>query len=185
MLKPGANIENGSCGDLELPLRQDGGEAQVNSVEADQRAASPAPRQDSVPRAANGNHSSLAGWASSFAIRAVANKPPKIGIHTARKIVFVNLADVAVVEAQGNYVSLQTSCRAHLLRESISAIAAKLKPYGFLRIHRSTIVNQESVEEIRVAASGDMFLRVTGKDKEYSVSRKYRHALKSIAPCWI
>lgn len=112
-------------------------------------------------------------------------KPLKIAIRTEGKIVFVDPADVIVIEAQGNYVLLQTRSRSHLFRESVSTVAEKLERYGFIRIHRSTIVNQAFVEEIQISRSGEMVLRVKGGTRDYNVSRKYRDALKSIAPCWI
>jgi hypothetical protein len=37
----------------------------------------------------------------------------------------------------------------YLLREPLSSIAEKLKPFGFIRIHRSVVVNISAVEEIQ------------------------------------
>src|SRR5215469_18280895 len=68
-------------------------------------------------------------------------EPNKIAITSRRKIVFVDLADVITVEARCNYVVLRTVSRAHALRQPISAIAESLRRYGFIRIHRSTIMN--------------------------------------------
>jgi DNA-binding LytR/AlgR family response regulator len=112
-------------------------------------------------------------------------RPAKIAVRTEGKIVFVNPGDVRVIEAQGNYVLLQTASASHSLRESISTVADKLEPYGFVRIHRSTIVNASAVEEIRTSPSGEIRVCLKGSNKEYSVSRRYRAALQSIAPCWI
>lgn len=112
-------------------------------------------------------------------------KPLRIAVKTQGKIVFVDPAELVVIEAQGNYVLLKGRSRSHVLRESVSAVAEKLERFGFVRIHRSTIVNEALVEEIHVSRSGDMLLRLKGEAKEYNVSRKYREALKSIASCWI
>lgn len=112
-------------------------------------------------------------------------RPAKIAVRTEGKIVFVNPAEVRVIEARGNYVQLETGSRSHSLRESISTVADKLEPYGFVRIHRSTIVNASLVEEIRTLPSGEICVCLRGSNKEYSVSRRYRGALRSIAPCWI
>lgn len=112
-------------------------------------------------------------------------RAPRIAVRTDGKIIFVNPADVRVFEAQGNYVLLQTALKSHSLRESISNVAEKLEAYGFVRIHRSTIVNSSLVEEIRTSPSGEIRVCLKGSSKEYSVSRRYRDALRSIAPCWI
>ena len=75
-------------------------------------------------------------------------EPPKIArlnkfaIRTKRKIVFVDPGEVFAVEAQGNSVLLRTSSRSYVLRQSISRVAKRLSQYGFVRIHRSTIVNK-------------------------------------------
>ena len=109
---------------------------------------------------------------------------PKLGIKIKRRILFIDPADVAVVEAEGKYVLLRRSSGTCLLRQSISTIADKLKPYGFIRIHRSVLVNASFVEEIRPRNSGEYLLRI--KDgKEYTVSRTYKNNLRSIAHSWI
>ena len=108
----------------------------------------------------------------------------RIAITSRRKIVFVNLADVVAVEARCNYVALRTLSAAHGLRRPISAVAENFEQYGFIRIHRSTIVNGRFVEEIRTSASGKMFVRLKGLGSAYHVSRKYRCALKRFASRW-
>src|ERR1035438_5187763 len=60
----------------------------------------------------------------------------------------------AYVQAEGNCVSLQRESDSYLLRESISVVAEKLKPYGFIRIHRSTLVNTSFVEELAMLSTG-------------------------------
>jgi DNA-binding LytR/AlgR family response regulator len=91
---------------------------------------------------------------------------------------------VIAVEAEGNYVSLQRNGRSYLLRQSISAVAEKLEPQGFIRIHRSILVNTSFVEEIRPYSTGEYGHRVQG-GKQYTVTRTYKKNLKSLAEFWI
>jgi two-component system, LytTR family, response regulator len=112
------------------------------------------------------------------------SKSPKLAIKTKGRILFVNPADIALVEAKGKYVLLRRNSGTYLLRQSISTIADKLKPYGFLRIHRSVLVNASFVEEIRPRNSGEYVLRIKG-GKEHRVSRTYKNRLRSIAHSWI
>lgn len=114
----------------------------------------------------------------------VVSKSTKIAIKTKRRILFVDPADVVIIEAQGNYALLRQSSGSYLLRESISTIAEKLKAYGFIRIHRSVLVNSSFVEEIQPWYTGEYVLRIKG-DKEYTVSRTYESNLKSLARLWI
>ncbi len=111
-------------------------------------------------------------------------KSSRIAIKTKKSILFIDPGDVAVVEAQGNYVLLQRLSGSYLLRESISAIAQKLEPYGFIRIHRSVLVNTSFVEEIHPWTTGEYVLRIRG-GKELSVSRTYKRNLSSLAHFWV
>jgi DNA-binding LytR/AlgR family response regulator len=113
------------------------------------------------------------------------NQPsPRVAIKVKGKILFINLSDVVAVEAAGNYVSLQRNGRSYLLRQSISAVAEKLEPQGFIRIHRSILVNTSFVEEIRPYSTGEYGLRVQG-GKQYTVTRTYKKNLRCLAEFWI
>ena len=113
------------------------------------------------------------------------NQPsPRVAIKVKGKILFINLSNVVAVQAEGNYVSLQRNGSSYLLRESISAVAEKLESRGFIRIHRSILVNTSFVEEIRPYSTGEYGLRVKG-GKEYTVTRTYKQNLKSLAEFWI
>jgi DNA-binding LytR/AlgR family response regulator len=111
-------------------------------------------------------------------------KSEKIAIKANGRIVLVDPDDVVSVHAEGNYVLLQADARSHLLRASISSIAKKLRPYGFLQIHRSVLVNASFVEEIQPLPTGEYTLRIKG-GKKYTVTRTYKSNLKDLAVCWI
>jgi DNA-binding LytR/AlgR family response regulator len=98
-------------------------------------------------------------------------------------LLFIASADVLAVVAQGNYVSLQRESGSHHMRESISAMADKLKPFGFIRIHRSVLVNKAWVEEIRPYTPGQYLLRLRN-GKEFTVARTYKQNLKLLAEIW-
>src|SRR5262249_51866511 len=100
------------------------------------------------------------------------------------RILFIDPCEVVAVQAEGNYVLLQRQAGSYLLRESLSAIAEKLKPYGFIRIHRSVLVNSSFVDEIQPYVTGEYGLRVKG-GKEYTVTRTYKKNLKALAELWI
>jgi two-component system, LytTR family, response regulator len=104
---------------------------------------------------------------------------PMIAIKAKGRILFINPGDVVAVQAEGNYVSLQRESDSYLLRESISRVAEKLKPYGFIRIHRSALVNITFVVEIKPYSKGKCGLRVKG-GKEYAVTSAYKKNLKPL-----
>ena len=108
----------------------------------------------------------------------------RIAIKVKGRIRFINSDDVVAVLAEGNYVLLQQESSSYLLRESISVVAEALEPFGFVRIHRSAIVNSAFVEEIEPYPTGEYGLHVKG-GKEYTVTRTYKENLKSLAEFWI
>jgi DNA-binding LytR/AlgR family response regulator len=108
----------------------------------------------------------------------------RIAIRAEKKILFIDSADIIAVEAEGNYVLLQHKSSGYLLRESISTMAEKLSLFGFVRIHRSSLVNAAFVEEIQPLSTGEYVLRVRG-GKEYIVTRTYKRNLYLLADSWI
>ena len=109
---------------------------------------------------------------------------PRIAFKAKGSILLLDLADILAVQAEGNYVSLRHRPNPYLLRESLSSMAEKLKPYGFIRIHRSVVVNISAVEEIQPLPTGEYRLRVKG-GKEYLVTRTYKDNLRDLAQLWV
>ena len=111
-------------------------------------------------------------------------RAPRIAFKVEGRILFLELAEIVAVQAEGNYVSLQHRPNPYLLRESLSSMAEKPKPYGFIRIHRSVVVNISAVEEIQPLPTGEYRLRIKG-GKEYLVTRTYKHNLRDLAQLWV
>jgi DNA-binding LytR/AlgR family response regulator len=109
---------------------------------------------------------------------------PRIAFKAKGSILLLDLADILAVQAEGNYVSLLPRTSSYLVHESLSSMAEKLKPYGFIRIHRSVLVNISAVEEIQPLPTGEYRLRVKG-GKEYLVTRTYKHNLRDLAQLWV
>lgn len=111
-------------------------------------------------------------------------QPPRIAFKAKGKIIFLDLTQILAVQAEGNYVSLRYGPHPYLLRESLSSMAEKLEPYGFIRIHRSVLVNIAAVEEIQPLPTGEYRLRVKGGN-EYHVTRTYKNNLCEVAQLWL
>jgi len=108
----------------------------------------------------------------------------RIAIKGNKKILFIDAADVLAVEARGNYVAVHLKLSSYMLRGSISKIAEKLRAFGFVRIHRSFIVNSAFAEDLQPLPTGEYILRIEG-GKEYVVSRTYKNNLQFLASSWI
>jgi DNA-binding LytR/AlgR family response regulator len=117
-------------------------------------------------------------------LEAVAKRQaPRIAFKANGSILFLDLAGILAVQAEGNYVWLRHRTNSYLVRESLSSMAEKLRPYGFIRIHRSVVVNISAVEEIQPLPTGEYRLRVKG-GKEYLLTRTYKHIVKDLAQLW-
>jgi len=111
-------------------------------------------------------------------------KSARIAIKAKGTILLIDAADVIAVEAKGNYVLLHDTSSSHTLRESISTMEQKLSPHGFVRIHRSTLVNAALVEEIQPLPAREYVLHVKG-GRKYKVTRTYKKNLQLLAQSWI
>ena len=111
-------------------------------------------------------------------------RSPRVAVRDKSRIVFVDLAELISAEAQGNYVLLHQKSGSYLLRETLSRLAEKLGSHGFIRIHRSVLVNIAFVETIEPGVGSEYVLR-TRNGKQYNVTRTFRDNLKGLAQFWI
>lgn len=117
-------------------------------------------------------------------LKLLPERSARVAIKDKGRIVFVDLTELVSVEAHGNYVLLQQKTGSYLLRETMGGIADKLRPHGFIRIHRSVLVNTAFVETIQADTGGDYILK-TRTGKQYHVTRTYRENLRGLAHFWI
>ncbi|WP_336085948.1 LytR/AlgR family response regulator transcription factor [Nocardia sp. SSK8] len=93
----------------------------------------------------------------------------------------VNRADVAWVEADGDYARLHTGTGSHLVRIPLSALEARWADAGFVRVHRSYLVALRLVTGLRTTGTGTVVcLRAdsAGGAVELPVSRRQVRELK-------
>jgi two-component system LytT family response regulator len=103
----------------------------------------------------------------------------RLVIKSGGRIYFLNVEEVDWIEAADNYVELHVGRESHLLRETISGLAARLDSSQFLRIRHSTMVNLERVKELRPLFRGE-YLIVLQDGTELTSSRRYRKNLDAI-----
>lgn len=91
---------------------------------------------------------------------------------------FIRVADIDWIEGAGVYVNLHIAGKELLHRTALNELAARLDPMKFVRIHRSCIVNIDSVVELHPVSHGEFELVL--KDGHRSrVSRTYRIGLEN------
>lgn len=152
---------------------------------------------DLKPFVAESVHKSLAQYAGTHAQKTMtepdismlvpasrAPQSPKMAIKANGKILFIDPTELVAVHAEGNYVLLEKEFGSYRLRATISEMIGKLERYGFIRIHRSVLVNASFVEEMESYPTGNYGLRIRG-GKVYTVSRTYKKNLHSLADSWV
>jgi DNA-binding LytR/AlgR family response regulator len=91
----------------------------------------------------------------------------------------VRISEIYMVHANGHVVLATLNDREHRFRGSLAECAARLEPVGFLRVHRSYLVNPEHVIEIEPFFGGTYVLRLDDKRRsEAPVSRGYMPAVR-------
>lgn len=93
------------------------------------------------------------------------------------RVVILKTGDIDWVEAAGVYVELHAGKRVYLHRASITEIEGQLVSARFVRIHRSTLVNLDRVQELRPATHGEYHVLLSD-GRELKLSRGYRHRLE-------
>jgi two-component system LytT family response regulator len=76
------------------------------------------------------------------------------------RLQLIAVSAIDCVIAQSNYVELHTGPDRHVLRETLSAMEARLDPNRFVRIHRSRIVRIDAVRDIECLGGGQYVLRL-------------------------
>jgi len=86
--------------------------------------------------------------------------------------------DIEWIEASGNYANLHIKDSVYPMRITMDKLE-KLLPSNFTRIHRSTIVNLEQIQEIQALDTGDYEVRLHNQMK-LTLSRRYRENFKTL-----
>lgn len=91
-------------------------------------------------------------------------------------------ADILAATSAGNYVEFRLADgRTPLARATLAAVERDLAAFGFIRTHRSWLVNPAHVRAVEPAGSGDHVLTLAG-GLEVPLSRRFREALLRLRP---
>lgn len=91
---------------------------------------------------------------------------------------FIRAAEIDWIEAAGVYVNLHVAGQQLLYRAALHELAERLDPRRFVRVHRSVIVNIESILQLEPISHGEFDL-VLKSGARTRVSRSYRAQLEN------
>jgi len=103
--------------------------------------------------------------------------PDAIFVQKSDKYLRINVNDVLYLEASGDYTIIVANNEQYVSSKGISKLEEKLDPNTFIRIHRSTIINQNHLWEIEKHFNGGMVAKMQN-GKSFSISRSYVKKIK-------
>lgn len=110
--------------------------------------------------------------------------PDRLFVRAGRRILPVDAAAIRWIEADGDYAKLHTAEGTHLHNAGLGALAERLDPERFLRVHRSAIIALPALEHLVSDGQGGYVatINVGGKRgrAKVRVSRSYAPAVRDL-----
>lgn len=106
------------------------------------------------------------------------DKVRKITIKDRDSIKLIKVDTIAWVDAAGDYMCVHAEGETHIMRCTMKQLLEELDDAVFKRVHRSTIVNLNCIEEVIPHTKGEYFLKIDNGER-IKVSRNYRDTIKS------
>jgi len=103
----------------------------------------------------------------------------RVLVREGSKVHIIPVEKIDFVEAQDDYISIQSDGKKHLKHQRLSDLEATLDPARFLRIHRSFIVNVDRLARIE-PYSKDSHIVVLKDGTQLPVSRSKYDVLKQL-----
>ena len=103
----------------------------------------------------------------------------RLAVKSGAHVVWVKLDEIDWIGSADNYAELHVGGKSHLMRETMTALEARLDMEKFVRISRSVIVNVQRVKELkRLFHGGYEVILLDGT--MLTLSRRYRDKLKQL-----
>ncbi|OJJ18003.1 hypothetical protein BKI52_29565 [marine bacterium AO1-C] len=101
----------------------------------------------------------------------------KVVVKDGGKIFFVKTKDIEWVESAGNYLKLHVGKTIHMVRETMNAFEQKLNPQEFVRVHRSSLVNIEAINNLESWGNTEFIITLNSGHKIQS-GRSYHSSIR-------
>ncbi|MFC4654320.1 MULTISPECIES: LytR/AlgR family response regulator transcription factor [Rheinheimera] len=106
--------------------------------------------------------------------------PEAISIKDSGEITRVPVTAIDWVDAAGDYMCIHTKDgQTHILRRTMKELEQELDPKLFVRVHRSAIVNVNTIAKLQMLANGEHQLMLTN-GQAVKVSRSYKDRVKMV-----
>ena len=111
-------------------------------------------------------------------LRSRRQAPDRLVVQSGSGERLLDFADIECLEASRNYASVYADGREFLLRETLARLEERLQERGFIRTHRSYLVNRDWVAGVEAADGGTQNL-VLRSGRRVPLSRSRRDDVRS------
>lgn len=105
--------------------------------------------------------------------------PDKIPVKEKEKTILLEVDGILYLEGYDNYIKLHTHNKVYIIRNTLKEMEKKLNPKKFVRIHKSYIVNIQTIKAIEPFFHGEYIIHLE-KEVKLKLTRSYRHNLEKI-----
>lgn len=111
--------------------------------------------------------------------RAAADAAQHLWVRKGAETIRVDVDAIDWIEAEGEYVRVHSGQDSFLERGSLTDAADRFAPFGFVRIHRSAVVNPNRIASMEKATWGGLTVRLQSGDR-VPVGRKFRAEARAL-----
>ena len=105
--------------------------------------------------------------------------PERLAVKSQGRVLLLKLDEIDWIEAADNYVNVHVRNESHLMRETMTSLAARLGPKNFIRISRSALVNVDQIKELQPLFHGD-YAVILQNGTRLTLSRTYREKAQQL-----
>jgi two-component system LytT family response regulator len=110
-------------------------------------------------------------------LSSISTSPERFAVKVHGKILFLDPAEIYWIQARDDVARVHLADSAYDVREPLTHLEARLPGSGFLRVHRSVIVNTAHVRAAEPFDQGDQLL-ILRNGKRITSGRSYRKAVQ-------
>lgn len=126
----------------------------------------------------NASAGNMSAQLSALLERIPAAKSERWPIWTDGKVVFIQHSDIDWIDAADDHVRIHAGRVTHTTRDTMANVESRLAS-GFVRIHRSTIVNVERIREIQPWVKGD-YVVIMSDGTKFTTGRAYQERVREL-----